>query len=84
MQLSEQIQRVATSATMAMTQAARDRLKAGHPVISLSAGEPDFATPDHILEAAHRAMLDGKNGLHGGRRYCRVEAGHCRQVRARQ
>jgi len=62
MQLSEQIQRVATSATMAMTQAARDRLKAGHPVISLSAGEPDFATPDHILEAARRAMLDGKTG----------------------
>jgi len=62
MQLSEQIQRVATSATMAMTQAARDRRKAGHPVISLSAGEPDFATPDHILEAAHRAMLDGKTG----------------------
>lgn len=62
MQLSEQIQRVATSATMAMTQAARDRCKAGHPVISLSAGEPDFATPDHIIEAAHRAMLDGKTG----------------------
>ncbi len=62
MQLSEHIQRVATSATMAMTQAARDRRRAGHPVISLSAGEPDFATPDHILEAAHRAMLDGKTG----------------------
>ena len=62
MQLCEHIQRVATSATMAMTQAARDRRRAGHPVISLSAGEPDFATPDHILEAAHRAMLDGKTG----------------------
>ena len=62
MQLSEHIQRVATSATMAMTQAAQDKRRAGHPVISLSAGEPDFATPDHILEATHRAMLDGKTG----------------------
>lgn len=62
MQLSDRIQRVATSATMAMTQAARDRRAGGKTVISLSVGEPDFATPDHILQAANRAMLDGHTG----------------------
>ena len=83
MQLSEHIQRVATSATMAMTQAARDRRRAGHPVISLSAGEPDFATPDHILEAAHRAMLDGKTGYTAVDGIAEFETGHCGEIRAR-
>jgi aspartate aminotransferase len=44
---------------MAMTQAARDRRASGQDVISLSVGEPDFATPSHILDAATRAMTDG-------------------------
>lgn len=62
MQLSDRIQRVANSATMAMTQAARDRHNRGLPVISLSVGQPDFATPRHILDAATRAMADGHTG----------------------
>lgn len=62
MQLSNRIQRVATSATMAMTQAARDKRAGGQSIISLSVGEPDFATPPHILEAAERAMTDGHTG----------------------
>lgn len=47
---------------MAMTQAARERRAAGADIISLSAGEPDFATPEHILQAAIRAMKDGHTG----------------------
>lgn len=47
---------------MAMTQAARERRQSGRPVISLSMGQPDFATPDHILAAASRAMTDGHTG----------------------
>lgn len=47
---------------MAMTQAARDRRENGQPVISLSVGEPDFATPNHILDAATLAMADGHTG----------------------
>lgn len=62
MHLSDRIQRVATSATMAMTQAARDRRERGEPVISLSVGEPDFATLAHILDAARQAMTDGHTG----------------------
>jgi aspartate aminotransferase len=62
MQLSNRIQRVAASATMAMTQAARDKRASGQSVISLSVGEPDFATPTHIIDAATRAMTDGHTG----------------------
>ena len=59
MHLSERIKSVAPSATMAMTQAARAMREAGKDVISLSVGEPDFATPQHILDAATKAMADG-------------------------
>ncbi len=39
---------------------AAERKKAGHPVIVLGAGEPDFDTPPNVIEAAHRAMLAGE------------------------
>ncbi|NNF04839.1 MAG: pyridoxal phosphate-dependent aminotransferase [Rhodothermales bacterium] len=47
------------SATLAMSARARARKAAGHPVISLSAGEPDFDTPGEIAEAAIQAIRDG-------------------------
>ncbi len=61
-QLSDAIASVAPSATMAMTQAARELRQGGADVIGLSAGEPDFATPEHIVEAADKAMRDGHTG----------------------
>ena len=57
--ISENLSRVAPSATMAVTQAAREMKAAGIDVIGLGAGEPDFDTPDHIKEAAIRAIQDG-------------------------
>lgn len=45
---------------MAITQTARDMRAAGRDVISLSAGEPDFDTPEHIRSAALDAMNSGK------------------------
>jgi len=47
------------SATLAMTQMARDLKEKGHDVISLSIGEPDFDTPQHIKDAAVQALADG-------------------------
>ncbi|NQU62170.1 MAG: pyridoxal phosphate-dependent aminotransferase [Rhodospirillales bacterium] len=47
------------SATIAVTQKARDLKAAGKNVIGLGAGEPDFDTPGHIIEAAKKAMDDG-------------------------
>jgi len=47
------------SATIKMAQMARDLATQGHQVISLSLGEPDFDTPDHIKEAAKVALDEG-------------------------
>ena len=57
--LSERILKMAESATIKMSQMARDLRAEGHDVISLSLGEPDFDTPDHIKEAAIKALKDG-------------------------
>ena len=47
------------SATLAITALAKKRRREGHPVISLSAGEPDFDTPAPIAEAAVAAVREG-------------------------
>lgn len=57
--LSDRITQIGASATMAITQTARDMRAAGRDVISLSAGEPDFETPEHIRVAATKAMNSG-------------------------
>jgi len=57
--LSTRIQTIGASATMAITQSARDMRAAGRDVVSLSAGEPDFDTPTHIIEAANAALAAG-------------------------
>src|SRR5690554_4474425 len=58
--LSEASQRIAPSATVAISQTARDMAALGHDVIALSSGEPDFDTPLHVREAANVAMNAGK------------------------
>jgi len=58
--LSDTLGRVKPSATIAVTQKAAELKRAGRDVIGLGAGEPDFDTPDHIKEAAVRAIRDGK------------------------
>ncbi|MEP1231139.1 MAG: pyridoxal phosphate-dependent aminotransferase [Litorimonas sp.] len=58
--LSTDFLQIGTSATMAMTQMARDMRAAGQDVISLSMGEPDFETPAHICEAAMQAIQKGR------------------------
>ncbi|MEO1434530.1 MAG: pyridoxal phosphate-dependent aminotransferase [Bacteroidota bacterium] len=57
--LAQRILNMNESATIAMAQKARDLAAKGHHVISLSLGEPDFDTPDHIKEAAKQALDDG-------------------------
>jgi aspartate aminotransferase len=58
--LSDALGRVATSATMAITQKARVLAQEGRDIIALSAGEPDFDTPQHVRDAAKKAMDEGK------------------------
>jgi aspartate aminotransferase len=57
--LSNRVNALAESATMAMAQKARDFKAKGINVISLSLGEPDFKTPEHIREAAKKAIDEG-------------------------
>ncbi len=58
--ISDALARVAPSATMAVTQKAREMKAQGIDVIGLGAGEPDFDTPDHIKQAAIEAIELGK------------------------
>ena len=58
--LSKNLMRVAPSATMAVTQTARELKASGVDVIALGAGEPDFDTPDHIKEAGIEAIRKGE------------------------
>src|SRR5690606_23447493 len=53
------VMKMEESATLKMTQLARNLAAQGHSVISLSIGEPDFDTPDHIKEAAKKALDEG-------------------------
>lgn len=57
--LSQVVLQMEESATLKMARIARELADQGHEVISLSLGEPDFDTPDHIKEAAKQALDDG-------------------------
>lgn len=57
--LSQTVLNLKESATLKMSQMARDLRAKGHDVISLSIGEPDFDTPEFIREAAKQALDDG-------------------------
>ena len=58
-ELSHSIKRIKPSATMAVTQKARELKAAGKDIIGLGAGEPDFDTPQNIKKAAIQAINDG-------------------------
>jgi aspartate aminotransferase len=58
--LSNRIEAIQESATLAMAAKAREFKSRGIDVIGLSLGEPDFKTPQHICEAAKKAIDEGK------------------------
>ncbi len=58
--LADALLRIKPSATIAVTQKARDLKNAGRDVVSLSTGEPDFDTPDNIKKAAIAAIERGE------------------------
>ena len=57
-QLSDCLKRLSPSATLAMSQKSNEMKSNGIDVINMSVGEPDFNTPDHIKEAAKKAIDD--------------------------
>ena len=57
--LSKRIQVLSPSLTMAITSLARDLKAQGRDILSFSAGEPDFDTPQVVKDAAIKAIADG-------------------------
>lgn len=55
-QLSDRLNRLAPSATLAMSQKSSEMKAQGIDVINMSVGEPDFNTPDNIKQAAKKAI----------------------------
>ncbi|MFC0407995.1 pyridoxal phosphate-dependent aminotransferase [Roseomonas elaeocarpi] len=58
--LAERLRNVQVAASVAMTTKVRELSAQGHAVISLTIGEPDFATPRHAVDAAYEAALAGQ------------------------
>jgi len=58
--LSERVNAIKPSPTLAVTNKAAELRAAGQDIIGLGAGEPDFDTPEHIKEAAIKAIRDGQ------------------------
>lgn len=58
--LSHRVKAIKPSPTLSLVAKAQELKAEGKNVIGLSVGEPDFNTPEHIIEAAHKAALDGQ------------------------
>ncbi len=58
--VSERIKRVSPSQTLELNAKVAELRAEGKSIIALNSGEPDFNTPPPVIEAAHRAMLEGK------------------------
>lgn len=59
MELANRVKTLTPSSTLAITAKAKELKQQGHDVIALGAGEPDFNTPESILQAAEEAMKQG-------------------------
>lgn len=58
-ELAQRVQRIKPSPTLAVSARAEELQAQGKPILNLSIGEPDFDTPEHIKEAAIKAIRDG-------------------------
>jgi aspartate aminotransferase len=59
-EVAERLRNVKVSASAAMTRKVRELRAQGVQIVGLSSGEPDFPTPPHAIEAAHKAALAGE------------------------
>ena len=80
--LSDRINSLPVSQTLAMAAKARELKAAGKDIISLSLGEPDFNTPDFIKDAAIEAVNQNYNS-YSRRRLCRIKRSNLYKISAR-
>ena len=71
-QLSSAVQALKASSTVAFNTKAKDLARTGIDVVAMTAGEPDFQPPEHVLEAAHEGHSHGYDEVHPGGRYVRA------------
>lgn len=60
LELSQRVQRIKPSPTLAVSARAEELIAEGKAILNLSVGEPDFDTPQHIKDAAIQALNDGR------------------------
>jgi aspartate aminotransferase len=60
--LSERMSKLGTEAAFQVLARASELQRAGHDIVNLCIGQPDFQTPDHIVEAGRKALADGHHG----------------------
>ena len=82
--LSDRINNLATSQTLAMAALARELKAQGKDIISLSLGEPDFNTPDFIKEAAKKAIDDNYSTYSPVEGYADFKRSHLQKIQKRQ
>lgn len=58
--LASRVSTLSPSTTLAITAKAKEMKESGIDIIGLGAGEPDYNTPDNILQAAYQSMIEGK------------------------
>ena len=66
MQLAENLSRLGTETAFEVLARAAQLEAEGKDIINLGIGQPDFKTPDHIVEAAVKALRDGHHGYTPG------------------
>ncbi len=79
--LSDRINNLPTSATLAMAAKARELKNEGKDIISLSLGEPDFNTPEFIKDAAIQAINDNYNSYTPVNGYLELREAICRKFK---
>ncbi len=77
--LSDRINKLPVSQTLAMAAKARELKAQGRDIISLSLGEPDFNTPDFVKEAAKKAIDDNYNSYTPVNGYAELREAICRK-----
>ena len=81
MKLADRVNKVKPSFTLEMTSRAAELKYAGHDVISFSAGQPDFNTPDNIISAAKSAMDNGLTKYTAGSGMIELRDAVCQKVK---
>ena len=81
MQLSSNLSRFSESETIKMSALARELKARGINVINLSLGEPDFNTPDHIKEAAKKAIDENYSHYTPVAGYAELKEAVCKKLK---